>query len=112
MLQSFKTFISLKDDEFNLKYIFDHFRNIAVACTIILSGIFLFNYLENEFFPYSNKIFGIIIIILGLILLTLNNIQPLWSFKNKLPAIIYILIGLLYFLTISSLITAFLNFKP
>ena len=56
-----------------LNYLFDNIRNYTLATTVVVAGLWLLNE-SGSFFgaPYINLIFGIHVIICGLVLIGLN----------------------------------------
>ena len=61
-----------------LNYLFDNVRNYTLATTIVIAGLWLFSNGDSFFgMPYINWIFGIHVVICGLVLIGLNFIHSI-----------------------------------
>jgi hypothetical protein len=68
-----------------LQYLFDNIRNYTLATTVVIAGIWLLSRGDSIFgIPYINLVFGIHVVICGLILIGLNFIHSILTIA-KIP---------------------------
>ena len=68
-----------------LQYLFDNIRNYTLATTVVIAGIWLLSRGDLIFgIPYINLVFGIHVVICGLILIGLNFIHSILTIA-KIP---------------------------
>ena len=67
-----------------LNYLFDNIRNYTLATTVVVGGVWLLTAGESIFgAPYINLIFGIHVIICGLVLIGLNFAHSILTIAKR-----------------------------
>ena len=92
--------IDVKPEEVTLKLIFDNIRNYGIAATIMVAGFYLLQHgsLVNHF-PGAGVVFGVLLIVVGLILYSLNLTQVIFVFvKLKMRFVFYFIFSMTVFL--------------
>ncbi len=74
----FKQVLNVKAEPVTLGYLFDNIRNYTFATTIVIAGLWLISDVETVFgVPYVNFVFGIHVVICGIVLMGLNFIHSI-----------------------------------
>lgn len=75
-LNFFQQILNVSAAPVTLNYLFDNIRNYTFATTIVIAGLWLLTKGDSIFgIPYVNLIFGIHVVICGLVLMGLNFIH-------------------------------------
>lgn len=84
-LNFFQQILKVDAAPLTLNYLFDNIRNYTFATTIVIAGSWLLSKGDSIFgIPYVNLIFGIHVVICGLILIGLNFIHSILTIA-KIP---------------------------
>ena len=82
-LNFFQQILNVNETPVTLNYLFDNIRNYTFATTIVIAGIWLLSKGDSIFgIPYLNLIFGVHVVICGLVLMGLNFIHSILSIAN------------------------------
>ena len=109
-LNFFQQILKVDAAPLTLNYLFDNIRNYTFATTIVIAGLWLLSKGDSIFgILYLNFIFGIHVVICGLILIGLNFIHSMFTIA-KIPG--RSLPGYIIFLTllVSSLEVVWIGF--
>ena len=98
-----------------IKFIFDHYKNFAVAAVILAVGIaLLFEDGESGFFEGMRIVSGICVVFIGLFLIVINERHGMRKLNEaKLKPIAHISIILIYSLSMVAIVSRLVmhNFK-
>jgi len=85
-LNFFQRILEVNGQTVTLSYLFDNIRNYTLATTVVIAGIWLISNGDLVVgIPYINLIFGIHVVICGLVLIGLNFTHSILTIA-KIPA--------------------------
>lgn len=98
-----------------IKFIFDHYKNFAVAAVILAVGIaLLFEEGESGFFEGMRIVSGACVVFVGLFLIVINERHGMRKLNEaKLKPVVHIVIILIYGLSMVAIVSRLVmhNFK-
>lgn len=92
--------IDVKPEDVTLKFTFDNIRNYGIASTVIVAGFYLVQHgAQVNNFPGAGIVFGILLVVAGFGLYTLNLCQAIWALvKLKMHVFPYFIFSMAMFL--------------
>lgn len=98
--------IDVKPEDITLKFIFDNIRNYGIAATVMVAGFYLARHgAQVNPFPGSGIVFGILLVLTGFAMHTLNLTQAIWALiKLKMRVVPYFVLSMTMFLGTSELL--------